>query len=253
MTNSQTLSLKPSIDEALRFLGMDGIDKAKGIQALLRISEIDCLPLFFDQLLTCVPTSIRYGDQYDDEYEFTETVFVNPEDEREFLSGHILDSFNFWEYPEGTLTITVSRVIHDDIAYFISYPDGTLSEGESVGYEKFYFDRNQLIQYKNEYSAALIQDKVEQRQSTVSKSPSIVEQRVMAFKYWLVGNSGKSIHNPTDLQVRYEEMESPTKHQVWSQLQLMDKTLFASGRDDSLKAMSKVVQFKIGTGKNRNN
>ena len=60
------LSHKPSIDEALEFLGMSNMDKAMGIQALLRISEIDALPLFFDETLTCVPTSIKYGDQYDD-------------------------------------------------------------------------------------------------------------------------------------------------------------------------------------------
>ena len=77
MTDAQTLSPKPSIDEALEFLGMSNRDKAMEIQALLRISEFDSLPLMFDERLTCVPTSIKFGDQFDDEGEFVETLLQN--------------------------------------------------------------------------------------------------------------------------------------------------------------------------------
>ncbi len=250
MANSQILSPKPSIDEALEFLGMASMDKAMGIQALLRISEYDGLQLFFDELLTCVPASTRYGDQYDDEGGFTETVLIKPEDEREFLSEHILDSFRLWKSPDGIISILVSRVIHDGIAYHVSHGDGTISEGEDIGYEKFYFDRNQLIDFKRTYQDGLSQS--DNGQSNSSKKPSIMDQRITAFKYWLVGNSGRSIHNANDLQYCYETLGSPTKGQVLGQLQLMDRDLFSHGKDDFKKVMGKVIQFKVGTGKDRN-
>ena len=103
MDNTQILSPQPSIDEALEFLRMSQMDKAMGINTLLRTCEGDDLPLFFDEKLFCVPTSIKYGDQYDEEGEFLETFLIDREDEREFWSEHILDNFQL-HMPSSHLT-----------------------------------------------------------------------------------------------------------------------------------------------------
>lgn len=249
MDNTQILSPKPSIDEALGFLRMSDMEKAMGIQALLRISEHDALPLFFDEHLVCVSTLVKYGDQFDEEGGFVETLLIDPADVREFLSEHILDSFQLYKSSENSFELIVSKIIHDGTSYHISQSDGTLSEGVSVGYEKFYFDRKQLIEYKTEYSKHFSQRK--EVKGTSSNRVSIQEQRIAAFKYWLVGNSGWSIHNPDDLKACYQELGSPTRDYVWSQLQLMDKDLFAHGKDNFKKEMSNVIEFKAGTGKDR--
>ena len=251
MGNTRVISPQPSIDEALEFLGMSNMDKAMGIQALLRISEFDSLPLMFDERLTCVPTSIKYGDQFDDEGGFEETLLIDPEDEREFLSGHILGSFHLYKSTGGgAYCVTVNRIIHDDIAYHISQPDGTISDGVSIGYEKLYFDRQQLIDYEAEYSAHFSEG--QEVKDSPSKKPGVLEQRKTAFKYWLVGNSGKSIHERKDLQSCYKSLGEPTRDKVWERLQLMDNHLFACGKDDFKKVMADIVRFTQGTGKRRN-
>lgn len=43
----------------------------------LKISNDDKLPLFFDKKLVLVPTSVKYGDQYDDDGEFVESKLKN--------------------------------------------------------------------------------------------------------------------------------------------------------------------------------
>jgi hypothetical protein len=249
MSDTQILSPKPSIDEALEFLGMSGMEKAMSIQALLRISEDDGLPLFFNEPLTCVSTSIKYGDQYDEDGEFVETIFIDPEDEREFWSDHILDSFKLWKSSDNSLDLIVSRIIHDGITYYISQPGGTISEGVPIGYEKFYFDRKQLTDFKAEYSARLSES--QKVKDSPPKKTGVLERRKTAFKYWLVGNSGKSIHEDNDLQSCYESRGKPTRKEVWQRLNLMDNKLFGPGKDDFIKAMGSVIQFKKGTNKGR--
>ena len=250
MGNAQTLSPKPSIDEALKFFGMLNMDKAMGIQALLRISEIDALPLFFDEKLTCVPTSVKYGDQDDGDGGCVECILIDPKDEREFWSGHIIDTFHFYKSTGGAFCVTVNRIIHDDIAYHISQQDGTISDGVSIGYGKLYFDRQQLIDFKAEYSAHFSEG--QEVKDSPSKKPGVIEQRKTAFKYWLVGNSGKSIHDRKDLQICYQKLGEPTRDKVWEGLQQMDKHLFASGKDDSMRVITDIVRFAQGTGKGRN-
>jgi len=249
MDSSQTLSPKPSIDEALLFLGMSNMEKAMAIQALLRISELDDLPLFFDEHLTCVPTSIKYGDQYDENNEFVEFLFVNPKDERELISGQTLDSFHLYQSTDNNFYILVSRLIHDDIEYCISRGDGTISEYIDIDYEKFYFDREELIKYKNEYSTHFSQKP--NSNTNHSKKASLPEQRTAAFKYWLIANSGKSIHSVADLQSCYEDLGEPTRDIIWDRLKIMDSKLFSCGKDDFQKAISKVIQLKVGTGNGR--
>ena len=250
MDSSQTLSPKPSIDEALLFLGMSDMEKIMAIHALLRITEYDVLPLFFDEHLTCVPTSIKYGDQYDEENEYVETLLINPNDERELMSGQIHNSFYLRQSTDNKFYILVSKLIHDGIEYYISHGDGTIREYVTIDYEKFYFDRKELVKYKNEYSAHFSEKP--SSNTDRSKKASLPEQRITALKYWLVGNSGKSIHNSEDLQSCYEALNTPTREEVWEALQLMDSKLFSSGYDDFKSAAGKVVQFKLGTGKGRN-
>ena len=250
MSDTQILSPKPSIDEALEFLGMSGMEKAMAIQALLRISEDDGLTLFFNEPLTCVPTSIKYGDQFDDANEFIETLFIGPEDESEFWTGHILDSFQLYKSPVNAFDLIVHQVIHDGRKYYISQSDGTISEGVSIGYEKFYFDREQLIGFKADYSAHFSDSQTIKGAS--SKKSGVMDKRITTFKYWLVGSTGKSIHNPDDLQACYQELGCPTKDLVWDRLRLMDKKLFASNKPDFIKAVGNVIDFKPGTGKGRN-
>ena len=250
MSDTQILSPKPSIDEALEFLGMSGMEKAMAIQALLRISEDDGLTLFFNEPLTCVPTSIKYGDQFDDANEFIETLFIGPEDESEFWTGDILDSFQLYKSPVNAFDLIVHQVIHDGRKYYISQSDGTISEGVSIGYEKFYFDREQLIGFKADYSAHFSDSQTIKGAS--SKKSGVMDKRITTFKYWLVGSTGKSIHNPDDLQACYQELGCPTKDLVWDRLRLMDKKLFASNKPDFIKAVGNVIDFKPGTGKGRN-
>jgi hypothetical protein len=249
MGNTQILSPQPSIDEALEFLGMSNMDKGMGIGALLRISVDDNLPLFFDAKLICVPTSVRYGDQYDEEGDFVETLLIDRENEREFWSGHILDNFQLHMPSNNSFDLIVRRVIHDGISYHISQSDGTLSEGVSIGYEKLYFDREQLIDHKAGYTAHFSEN--QKSKELPAKKTGIQEQRITAFKYWLVGNSGKSIHDYGDLQSCYESLGEPTKTEVWKRLNLIDNKLFGPGKDDFIKAMGFVIQFKIGTSKGR--
>jgi len=249
MDNTQILSPKPSIDEALAFLGMSDMDKAMGISALLRICKDGDLPLFFDERLTCVPTSIKYGDQYDDEGEWEDYLFIDPKDSRELWLELILGNFNLHVLPNNSFDLIVSKIIHADVSYHIYQTDGTLSEGESVGYEKFYFDRAELIKFKAEYTSHYSERSKEKVAS--SQRESVQDRRTTAFKYWLVGNSGKSIHKDEDLQDCYEKLGAPTKEKIWQELSLMDNKLFAAGKDDFLKAMSSVIQFKIGTSKGR--
>jgi hypothetical protein len=249
MDNTQILSPQPSIDEALEFLGMSSMEKAMGIQALLRISEFDALSLYFDEQLICVPTSVKYGDQYDEEGEFVETLLIGREDEREFWSEHILDSFQLHKPSDNSFDLVVRRIIHDGISYHISQSDGTLSEGVSIGYDKFYFDREELIEYKAGYTAHFSENQKSKELPT--KKTGIQEQRITALKYWLVGNSGKSIHDYGDLQSCYESLGEPTKTEVWKRLNLMDNKLFGHGQDEFLKVMSSVIQVKQGTGKHR--
>ena len=250
MDNTQTLSPQPSIDEALEFLGMSKMDKAMGIKALLKISEDDELPLFFDEKLVCVPTSVNYGDQYDDEGAFLGSLLIDPHKTREFWSGHILANFQLHMASDNSFTLVVSRIIHDDIPYHVSLPNGTISEGVPIGYEKFYFDRTELIKYKQDYSAHFSEHP--QRQTTASTSEGIQDKRITAFKYWLVANSGKSIHKPEDLQHCYEAFRNLPKEKIWLRLQQMDSRLFSAGMDDFNRAVSKVIRFKQGTGKDRN-
>jgi len=250
MSNSQILSPKASIDESLVFLGMSSMEKTMGIQALLRISEYDCLPLFFDERLICVPTSIKYGDQFDEEGKFVESLLIDPDDEREFLSGHLLDSFQLYKSSENAFEIIVRQVIHDGRKYYISQSDGTISEGVSIGYKKFYLDREQLIKFKAEYFAHFSDSQTIKGASW--KKSGVMDERITTFKYWLVGSTGKSIHNPDDLQACYQELGCPTKDLVWDRLQLMDKKLFASNKPDFIKAVGNVIDFKPGTGKGRN-
>jgi hypothetical protein len=250
MNNTQTLSPKVSIDEALVFLGMASMEKTMGIKALLRISELDGLPLFFDERLFCVPTFVQYGDQYDDEGEYTKTLEIDPKDVKEFWSEHMLASFKLYKAADNSLNILVNRIIHADTPYHIYQCDFTVSDGVSIAYEKFYFDRDDLIKYKDEYSANYCHNQQE-KSSSPKKPPSIIHQRITAFKYWLIGNSGKSIHNAKDLQSSYEKLNEPTKKQVWDKLSLMDSKLFSTGKDDFLKAMSNVITFKQGTSKGR--
>ena len=120
----------------------------------------------------------------------------------------------------------------------------------SIGYEKLYFDRQQLIDYKAEYSAHFSES--QKAKDSPAKQAGVLEQRKTAFKYWLVGNSGKSIYKREDLQSCYESRGGLTREEVWKRLQLMDGQLFARGMDDFLKAMAHVIQFKKGTGKDRN-
>lgn len=250
MNNTQTLSLQSSIDEALAFLGMSDMDKAMGISALLRISEDDDLPLFFDEKLICVPTSVKYGDQYDEDGEFVDCLLIDPDETRELWSGHTLDNFQLHITADHSFNLVVSRIVHDDVSYHISQADGTISEGVSIGYEKFYFDRAELIKYKAEYTSHYSENpKVK---GSPSKRESVEDKRTTAFKYWLVGNSGMSIHNDDDLQGCYENFGSPTKAEVWQRLNQMDNKLFAAGYDDFIRAMSTVIQFKQGTGNGRN-
>jgi len=249
MDSSQTLSPKPSIDEALLFLGMSNMEKAMAIQALLRISELDYLPLFFDEHLTCVPTSIKYGDQFDENNEFKECLLVNPKDERELISGQTLDSFHLHQSRDNNFYILVSRLIHDDIEYCISRGDGTISEYIDIDYEKFYFNRKELIKYKNEYSTHFS----EKPNSNAGQSnrPSKHEQRITAFKYWLIGNSGKSIHKRDDLQSCYITRGELTRAKIWERLNKMDHELFSAGKDNFYTDMRTVIDLKSGTGKNR--
>jgi hypothetical protein len=250
MNNTQTLSPKVSIDEALVFLGMASMDKAMGIEALLRISELDALPLFFDEQLLCVPTSVKYGDQYDDEGEYIKTFKIDSKYIKESWSEHMLASFKLCKAADNSFNIMVDRIIHAGIAYHIYQCEVTVSDGVLIAYEKFYFNRDDLIKYKDEYSAHYIQSQQE-KSLRPKKPPSIVDQRIAAFKYWLVGNSGKSIHNAEDLQSSYEQLNEPTKNQVWDNLSLMDNKLFCSGKDDFLKAIGNVIDFKQGTSKGR--
>jgi len=250
MSNVQVLSPKPSIDEALVFLGMSQMDKVMGIQALLRITDNDKLPLFFNKRLICVPASMNYGNQYDENGEHEETLFVDPEDEIQFLCNHIPYMYILTESTDNTLIISIGGVIHDGIVYDICKGNGRILDYLSIKYEIFYFDREQLINFKTEYSTHFSQSK--KVNDAPSKPAKISEQRITAFKYWLVGNSGMSIHDPDELQSCYEKLKSPTRDQVWSRLQKMDKSLFASGQDEFNTAMGKVIQFKTGTGKGRN-
>jgi hypothetical protein len=247
MNNTQILSPKVSIDEALVFWDMSGMTKASGIQAVLNISKIDGLPIYFDEHLFCVPSSVKYGDQYDEEGEFIESLLIHPEDEREFLSEHILDSFQLNKTSENSFDLIVSRIIHGECSYNISQRDGTLSEGVSIEYENFYFNREQLIKYKDEYSAHFSGKAKELPLKTAKR----LDERIIAFKYWLVGNSGKSIHKPEDLQSCYENLMEPTKKEIWQRLHLMNNKLFASGEDDFIKAVGSIIKFTKGTGKDR--
>jgi hypothetical protein len=245
MDNTQTLSPQPSIDEALEFLGMSKMDKAMGIKALLKISEDDELPLFFDEKLVCVPTSVNYGDQYDDDGEFLESFLIAPSDTRELWSGHLLANFQLHMTSNNSFELIVSTIIHDDVLHHLSLPDGTISEGVSIGYEKFYFERTELIKYKTEYHSHFNERDIVK--AVTSKPESVQAKRITAFKYWLVGNSGKSIHKREDLQACYDSLKAPSsRSEIWRQLGLMDKQLFGSGKDDFIKLMGSVIRIKIG-------
>jgi len=250
MDNTQALSPQTSIDEALAFLGMSGMDKATGIRALLRISEDESLPLFFDEKLVCVPTSVKYGDQYDEDGEFVDCLLIDPDDTQELWSGHTLANFQLHMTSNNSFDLIVSRIIHADVSYHIYQTDGTLSEGVSVGYEKFHFDRKSLIGYKDKYHSNLLDQAKPTKMRT--KTVSITERRVYAFKIWLIGESGKSVNNETDLQSCYESIGSPTKPAIWDHLSQMDRTLFSSGKHDFIRAISTVIRFKQGTGTGRN-
>jgi len=249
MNSFQILSPRPSIDEALEFLGMSNMDKVMAIEALLRITRDDDLPLYFDKKLTCVPESMKYGDQFDEYGKYVETRFVNPEDEREFWSKHIPYFYILFESTGQAFSIYVGGVIHDGIVYNICAGNRRVAGYISIEYDQFYFDREQLITFKAEYAAHF--SAKQPVNEIYSNKEGIQEQRITAFKYWLVGNSGKSIHNDDDLQDCYQKLGSPTREQVISRLLQMDKGLFTQGKDDFKKAMSKVIQFKTGTGKDR--
>ena len=250
MTNAQILSPRPSIDEALEFLGMSNMDKVMAIEALLKITRDDNLPLFFDKSLTCVPVSLNYGDQFDEYGKYVETRFVNREDEREFWSMHIPYFYHLAESADQTFHINLGGVIHDGIVYDICIGNRRVAAYISIEYEKFYFVRDQLIDFKTGYTTRFFETQV--KNDKFSKRPSMLELRKTAFKYWLVGNSGKSIHSNDELQACYVALGEPTKRDVWKRLQAMDSELFRSGKDDFLKAASSVIQFKQGTGKARN-
>jgi hypothetical protein len=250
MDNTQTLSPQPSIDEALEFLGMSNIDKAMGITALLKISNDDRLPLFFDEKLVLVPTSVKYGDQYDDDGQFLESFLIAPNDTRELWSGHILANFQLHMASNNSFTFVVSSIIHDDDSYYIYQDDGTPSEGVSIEYEKFYFERAELIKYKTEYHSHFSEHS--KGKSKTSSRESILDKRITAFKYWLVGNSGKSIYKREDLQACYNSLSAPSRSEIWRRLGLMDNELFAAGKDDFIKTMGSVIFIKTGTSKGRN-
>jgi hypothetical protein len=250
MDNTQTLSPQPSIDEALEFLGMSKMDKAMGITALLKISNDDGLPLFFDEKLVLVPTSVKYGDQYDDEGEFLESLLIDPDKTREFLSGHILANFQLHMTSNNSFDLIVNKIIRDDDSYYIYQDDGTPSEGVSIEYEKFYFERAELITYKTEYHSRFNERDIVK--AGTSKPESVQAKRITAFKYWLVGNSEKSIHKREDLQACYNSLNAPSRSEIWRQLGLMDNELFAAGKDDFIKLMGSVILIKTGTSKGRN-
>jgi hypothetical protein len=250
MDNTQTLSPQPSIDEALEFLGMSNMDKAMGVTALLKIINDDRLPLFFDEKLVLVPTSVKYGDQYDDDGEFLESFLIAPSDTRELWSGHLLANFQLHMTSNNSFELIVSTIIHDDDSYYIYQDDGTPSEGVSIEYEKFYFDRAELIKYKTEYHSHF--NEHPKGKASTSSRESVQAKRTTAFKYWLVGNSGNSIHKPEDLQDCYAILGEPTKEGIWQSLCLMDNQLFNAGKDDFKKSMGSVIEFKTGTGKGRN-
>jgi len=250
MNNTQTLSPRPSIEEALEFLGMSNMDKAMGINALLRICKDDHLPILFDEPLICAPTSVKYGDQYDDDGEFLETLLIDPNDTRELWSEHILANFQLHMPSNDSFDLIVNTIIHDGVPYHVLLPNGTVSEGESIGYEKFYFNRTELVKYKTEYHS-LFSEHPKIKVATSSRE-SIQEKRATAFKYWLVGNSGKSIHKDEDLQERYESLGTPTREYIWESLSLMDNQLFSAGKSDFMKLMGTVIQIKTGTSKGRN-
>jgi hypothetical protein len=245
MDNTQTLSPQPSIDEALVFLGMSNMDRAMGITALLKISTGDDLPLFFDGTLLCVPISAKFGNQYDGDGEFEDFLPIDPDDQREFWSEHILDDFHLHMRSDNSFALCISRIIHDGISYFISQSDGTISGGVSIGYEKFYFDRAKLIKYKADYTSHF--NERDKAKAGTSSRESIQDKRITAFKYWLVGNSGKSIHKREDLQACYDSLKAPSsRSEIWRRLGLMDKQLFAAGKDDFMKLMGSVIRIKIG-------
>jgi hypothetical protein len=249
MNKTQTLSPRPSIDEALVFLGMSDMDKAMGINALLRISKDDDLPLFFDEKLVLVSTSVKYGDQYDENGEFEDCLLIDPVDTQELCTGHILANFQLHISSNNSLDLIVNKIIHDDDSYYIYQDDGTHSEGVSIGYEKFYFDRNELIKYQTEYHSHF--NERDKAKTNNSKSKGVLEERITAFKYWLVGHSGKSIHKQKDLQDCYKELKEPTKKEIWRRLNQMDSELFRSGEIDFNRAVSKVIEFTKGTGLSR--
>jgi hypothetical protein len=252
MNDSQILSPKPSIDEALAFLGMSNMEKSMAIKALLRIVEDDPLSLFFDEHLTCVPTSIKYGNQYDEDNGVIECLLIDPKDQVELRSGQISgSSYLYHSTTDNNFYILVTELVYNGIEYYISQGDGTIADYIEIGYEKFYFDREELIKYKGEYSAYFYEKP--SSKAAHSKKPSLPEQRINAFKYWLIGNSGKSIHNTEDLQSCYEAHGILTREEIWGRLQLMDNKLFSAGKDEFKKVMKTVVQLKVGTGKDRNN
>lgn len=229
---------------------MSNMDKVMAIEALLRITRDDDLPLFFNKSLTCVPASMNYGDQFDEYGKYVETRFVNPKDERKFSSTHIPYFYLLFESTDQTFVINVGGVIHDGIVYGICEGNGRVAGYISIEYENFYFDREQLINFKTEYAARFSES--QKVKNSPSKKPSVVEQRETAFKYWLVGNSGKSIHDRKDLQSCYKSRGELTRDKVWERLQLMDNQLFASGKDNFKRDMANIVRFAQGTPKYRN-
>ena len=132
-------------------------------------------------------------------------------------------------------TISVNMFEHGGELYCGADYDGTILRPIDISFEHIYFAKSEI----------------QMHHKLPTKKAGIQEQRINAFKYWLVGNSGRSIHDEVHLQLCYEELGSPTKNKVMEKLVLMNHKLFQSGQDDFGKAMGFVIQFKQGTGKHR--
>ncbi len=143
---------------------------------------------------------------------------------------------------------TINRVLHKSNEYFISLK-GNHDIGVQIHIEDLFGKRDEIFSFKLKNLNSEIS--AESQTTSKTKKINILDERIEAFKYWLISNSGKSIHQNNDLQQCYESKGSPTRDEIWNRLQKMDNKLFSSGYDDFIKEIGKVINLKKGTGKSR--
>lgn len=223
-------------------LGLSELKKVKAFQTLLEYKESDDLNLYFDQDV--------FGKKSDEEilqHHIDDPNLYLTDSSLSVISGSkCIGRIDVKLIDDGeSLCVGALSFSQNGTHYYVVYQGDPFP----LYYSDIYVLRDEYLDFRTRMTS--YKSDKQKTNTNHSKRPSKPEQRITAFKYWLVGNSGKSIHSDEDLQSCYKDLGEPTRDKIWECLQQSNIKLFSSGKDDFKKAIGKVVPFKTGTGKNR--